>query len=199
MIGIKASNAFLVLIIFLSHFFAPTGYVFYEHTMSEMAAQYAPNAWILTTGFFGAGLGYILFSTQLWYKKLMPTWLYGLIAANGLTLILLAFFPTSFDGYTTPPNETIVIIHRYIAYASNLLTLVGVVMHAYFSKGKIRLIHTSFILLAIVFSALFLGYNQDIRGLFQRFILLTTSSWTWFYFGTMNRVSETQTQSLVRS
>jgi hypothetical protein len=199
MIGIKASNAFLVIVIFISHFFAPTGYVFYEHTMSEMAAQFAPNAWILTTGFVGAGIGYIVFAYHAWVKKSIPTWLYGLVIANGVTLILLAFFPTSFDGYTMPANETVVIIHRYIAYASNFITILSLGLHAYYSKGKVRYIHSIFIALAIIFSAFFIGYNQDVRGVFQRLILITTSSWTWFYFGTMNRSSETQAQSLVRS
>jgi hypothetical protein len=199
MIGIKASNAFLVFVIFISHFFAPTGYVFYEHTMSEMAAQFAPNAWILTTGFAGAGVGYIMFSYLAWIKKSIPTWLYGLVIANGITLILLAFFPTSYDGYSIPANETVVIIHRYIAYASNLVTMLSLGFHAYFSKGQTRWIHLVFVVLTIIFSAFFIGYNQDVRGLFQRLILLTTSSWTWFYFGTMNRLTETQAQSLVRS
>lgn len=195
--GIRLSNAFLVFVIFLSHFFAPEGYLFYQHTMSEMAAQFAPNAWILTLGFVGAGIGYLVFSTQLHLQKLAPRWLTILVMANGLSLILLAFFPTSYDGFTQPANETIVVIHRYIAYVSNILTMISILLHAFFSTSTLRVKHLLFFTMAIVFSAFFIYYDQSIRGLFQRFILLTTSSWTWFYFGSFNPSLEKVKQPLL--
>lgn len=194
--AIRLSNVFLVGVIFISHFFAPEGYLFYTHTMSEMAAQFAPNAWILTTGFVGAGLGYILFSILYLQQKKIPLWLVILTTLNGISLVLLAVFPTSFDGFTLPPNETIVIIHRYIAYASNFITLLTLGIHIGISKGQLKIMHTIFLVLAIVFSSFFIYYNQDIRGLFQRLILLTTSSWTWFYYGRFNHSLKTTKPSL---
>ncbi len=193
--GVRFSNLYLVLVIFLSHFFAPEGYLFYQHTMSEMAAQYAPNAWILTLGFLGAGLGYLVFSYIYFRRKKLPLWLTILTMLNGLSLILLAVFPTSYDGYSIPPNETIVVIHRYIAYVSNIITMVSLGIHAVKSKGNLRLIHSLFLITAFVFSGFFIYYNQDVRGLFQRLILLTTSSWTWFYYAKFHPSSKTTKQA----
>lgn len=197
--AIRFSNAFLVFVIFISHFFAPEGYVFYIHTMSEMAAQFAPNAWILSTGFVGAGLGYILFSLYYFRQQKLPLWLMVMTLLNGVTLILLAVFPTSYDGYAMPANETVVIIHRYIAYVSNFITITSLATHIVVSDTSLRYIHTIFLILAIVFSAFFIFYNQDIRGLFQRLILLTTSVWTWLYYARFNRLSKTTKPSLDES
>jgi hypothetical membrane protein len=196
MSAIRLSNAFLVSVIVLSHFFAPEGYLFYTHTMSEMAAQFAPNAWILTSGFVGAGLGYIVFSLYYFHRKKLPRWLSIMTFLNGVTLVLLAVFPTSYDGFSIPANEQIVLIHRYIAYVSNFITLATIATHIVLSKPSIRLYHLTFLVLAISFSAFFIFYNQDVRGLFQRLILMTTSVWTWLYYARFNRLSKTTTSSL---
>jgi hypothetical membrane protein len=185
MIGIKFTNFWIVFIIFIAHFFAPDGYIFYQHTMSELAGQGVPNAWILTTGFFTGGLAYMIFSVYYRYKKIMPKWLFYITFTNGLMTLLLGTFPTSFDGLLTIPiNETVVIIHRYIAYTSNALTIAGMIGHIYVSKSpRLKIIHGYFIVFAIVFSGFFVLYNQDIRGIFQRLILLITTSWTLLYYG----------------
>jgi hypothetical membrane protein len=185
MTGIKFTNFWIVFIIFIAHFFAPDGYLFYQHTMSELAGQGVPNAWILTTGFFTGGLGYMIFSVYYRSKKIMPLWLFYITFANGLMTLLLGAFPTSFDELlSVSVNETIVIIHRYIAYGSNALTIAGMIGHIYVSKSpKVKIVHGYFIVFAIVFSGFFVLYDQDIRGVFQRLILLITTSWTLLYYG----------------
>ena len=184
-LGVRITNLFIVSIIFIAHFFAPEGYVFYQHTMSELAGQGVPNAWILTTGFIVGGASYIAFAFYYLQKQKLPVWLFWLTALNGLMTLLLGFFPTSYDGLMNADvNETVVIIHRYIAYASNLLTLASITTHAALSKQKnLKLRHLFFLVFAFVFSGFFVLYNQDIRGVFQRLILLTTTLWTLSSYG----------------
>ena len=184
-LGVRLTNLLIVSTIFLAHFFAPEGYVFYQHTMSELAGQGVPNAWILTTGFIVGGASYIAFAFYYLQKQKLPVWLFWLTALNGLMTLLLGFFPTSYDGLVNADvNETVVIIHRYIAYASNLLTLASITTHAALSKQKnLKLRHLFFLVFAFVFSGFFVLYNQDIRGVFQRLILLTTTLWTLSSYG----------------
>jgi hypothetical membrane protein len=184
-LGVRLTNLLIVSIIFLAHFFAPEGYVFYQHTMSELAGQGVPNDWILTTGFIVGGASYIAFAFYYLQKQKLPVWLFWLTALNGLMTLLLGFFPTSYDGLVNADvNETVVIIHRYIAYASNLLTLASITTHAALSKQKnLKLRHLFFLVFAFVFSGFFVLYNQDIRGVFQRLILLTTTLWTLSSYG----------------
>lgn len=184
-LGIRLTNLLIVSIIFLAHFFAPEGYLFYQHTMSELAGQGVPNAWILTTGFVLGGSLYIGFAIFYLQNQKLPTWLFWLTALNGLMTLLLGVFPTSYDGLINANvNETVVIIHRYIAYASNLLTLASITTHAALSKQKnLKLQHLFFLVFAFVFSGFFVLYNQDIRGIFQRLILMTTTLWTLTSYG----------------
>lgn len=184
--GIKFTNLLLVFIIFIAHFFAPTGYIFYQHTMSELAGQGVPNGWILTTGFYIVGMLYVFFSWFYFKAKILPGWLFGLTLANGVMTILLGVFPTSFDGLinsTIVVNETVVILHRYVAYASNALTITSILLHLILANSiDLKMKHASFFVLTFIFSGFFILYNQDIRGIFQRLILLTNSFWTvWLY------------------
>jgi hypothetical membrane protein len=185
---IRYTNLFIVSMILIAHFFSPQGYVFYLHTMSELAGQGVENAWILTSGFMLGGASYMGFSYYYLKNASLPKWLFFLTFSNGLMTLLLGVFPTSYDGLTGfTANETIVIIHRYIAYASNLLTIVSITVHAALSKNpNLKLRHLFFLVFAFVFSGFFILYNQDIRGLFQRMILLTTTVWTFTSYGVMN-------------
>lgn len=184
-LGIRLTNLLIVSIIFLAHFFAPEGYLFYQHTMSELAGQGVPNAWMLTIGFVVGGSLYIGFAVFYLRNQKLPKWLFWLTALNGLMTLLLGVFPTSYDGLINANvNETVVIIHRYIAYASNLLTLASITTHAALSKQKnLKLQHLFFLVFAFVFSGFFVLYDQDIRGIFQRLILMTTTLWTLTSYG----------------
>ena len=184
---IRYTNIFIVSVILLAHFFSPQGYVFYLHTMSELAGQGVENAWILTSGFMLGGASYMAFSYFYLKTASLPKWLFFLTFSNGLMTLLLGVFPTSYDGLTGfTANETIVIIHRYIAYASNLLTIASITVHAALSKNpNLKLRHLFFLVFAFVFSGFFILYNQDIRGIFQRMILLTTTIWTSTSYGVL--------------
>lgn len=185
LLGVRYTNLFLVFIIFIAHFFAPTGYLFYTHTMSELAGQGVPNAWLLTLGFLIAGASYMAFSLLYFIQKKLPAWLFWLTFLNGMMTLLLGVFPTSYDGLTTVAvNETVVIIHRYIAYASNLFTITSIIIHASLSsQPRLKMKHLFFLVFALVFSGFFILYQQDVRGIFQRLILLTTTLWTYTSYG----------------
>jgi hypothetical protein len=155
--------------------------------MSELAGQGVENAWILTSGFMLGGASYMGFSYYYLKTAALPKWLFFLTFSNGLMTLLLGVFPTSYDGLTGfTANETIVIIHRYIAYTSNLLTIASITVHAVLSKNPdLKLRHLFFLVFAFVFSGFFILYNQDIRGIFQRMILLTTTIWTFTSYGVL--------------
>ena len=182
---IRYTNIFIISIIFIAHFFAPVGYLPYMHTMSELAGQGVPNAWILTSGFLIGGLSYMVFSFYYLKKDHLPSWLFWLTFLNGFMTFLLGVFPTSYDGLLNyPVDDLVVVIHRYIAYASNLLTITSIIVHAAKSNDKqLKLRHLFFLVFAFVFSGFFILYNQDIRGIFQRLILLTTTFWTVSSYG----------------
>jgi hypothetical membrane protein len=182
---IRLTNSFIILIIFFAHFFAPSGYLWTMHTMSELAGQGVPNAWILTLGFFLTGIGYVAFAFFDYQNNRLPYWLFVLTASNGIFTFLLGVFPTSFDGLQgVVVNETIVIIHRYVAYASNFITLAMITIHAAKSKApKLKMRHLFFLVFAFVFSGFFILYQQEVRGIFQRLILITTTIWTLTSYG----------------
>jgi hypothetical protein len=182
---IRYTNIFIVSIIFIAHFFAPVGYLPYMHTMSELAGQGVSNAWILTSGFLIGGLSYMVFSFYYLKTDNLPSWLFWLTFLNGFMTFLLGVFPTSYDGLLNyPVDDLVVVIHRYIAYASNLLTITSIIVHAAKSTDKqLKLRHLFFLVFAFVFSGFFILYNQDIRGIFQRLILITTTLWTVSSYG----------------
>ena len=182
---IRYTNIFIISIIFIAHFFAPVGYLPYMHTMSELAGQGVPNAWILTSGFLIGGLSYMVFSFYYLKTDNLPSWLFWLTFLNGFMTFLLGVFPTSYDGLLNyPVEDLVVVIHRYIAYASNLLTITSIIVHAAKSNDKqLKLRHLFFLVFAFVFSGFFILYHQDIRGIFQRLILLTTTLWTVSSYG----------------
>jgi hypothetical membrane protein len=183
--SIRLTNIFIVFIIFIAHFFAPAGYLWTTHTMSELAGQGVPNAWLLTSGFFLAGIGYVGFGIYEMKNKRLPVWLGSLTVANGIFTFFLGVLPTSFDGLIGyPVNETVVVLHRYVAYASNLMTITMITIHAAKSSAPpLKLKHLFFLVFALVFSGFFILYQQEIRGIFQRLILLTTTIWTWTSYG----------------
>lgn len=182
---IRLTNLLIILIIFVAHFFAPLDYRWTMHTMSELAAQGVPNAWLLTSGFMLGGLSYVWFGLRYLKQSNPLPWLLPLTILNGVLTFLLGVFPTSYDELLTfNPNELIVVIHRYIAYASNLVTLLTIILHATASKDKtLKMQHLFFLVFAFIFSGFFILYQQEIRGIFQRLILLTTSVWMWTSFG----------------
>jgi hypothetical membrane protein len=198
---VRFTNLFIVSVILIAHFFSPQGYLFYLHTMSELAGQGVENAWILTSGFILGGASYMGFSYYYLKTAALPKWLFFLTFSNGLMTLLLGVFPTSYDGLTSfTANETIVIIHRYIAYVSNFLTIASITVHAALSKNpNLKLRHLFFLVFAFVFSGFFILYNQDIRGLFQRMILLTTTVWTLTSYGVFElKQTRTKQQNLSR-
>jgi hypothetical membrane protein len=195
--GVKGTNLFIVAIIFFAHFFAPVGYLFYQHTMSELAGQGVPNAWILTSGFIIGGMSYIVFAAWYYFKeKTLPAWLFWLTALNGFMTLLLGVFPTTYDGLTNVDVDlTVMIIHRYIAYASNLFTIASITIHAAIANEKrLKMRHLFFLVFAFVFSGFFILYAQDIRGIFQRLILLTTALWTITSYGELKLSKSRQKQ-----
>jgi len=183
--GIKFTNLFLVAVITFAHFFAPQGYTIPLHTMSELAGQGVENRWILTFGFYSVGLLYMWFGYAYFRKQTLPLFLTITTIGNGLMTLLLGVFPTSFDGYTgVPVNETVVIIHRYIAYMSQLLVIASMVYHVYKSVGHpLKTMHGAFILSSFILATLFINVDPAIRGIFQRLLLLNNSMWTVLYFG----------------
>lgn len=188
-LSIRFTNLFIITIIFIAHFFAPQDYRWTMHTMSELAAQGVPNAWLLTSGFLLGGLGYVWFGYQYWRNEKVLKWLFMLTIINGVLTFLLGIFPTSYDELITyDPNEVIVVIHRYIAYASNFVTLGMIAVHTGKSKDPLlKLQHVVFLVFAFVLSGFFVLYQQEVRGIFQRLILLTTSAWMWTSFGQLQQ------------
>jgi hypothetical membrane protein len=190
MLAIKLTNLLLVAIIVFAHFFAPLGYAIPLHTMSELAAQGVENRLILTFGFYIVGLLYIVFGYHYYRKKSLPLFLTITTIGNGLVTILIGVFPTSYDGYThVAVNETIVIIHRYVAYVSQLLVIASMIYHVYKSKPvNIKGVHGVFIVSSFILASIFINIDPSIRGIFQRLLLINNTTWTVLCFGEFRQV-----------
>jgi hypothetical membrane protein len=182
----KIASLWLLMIIILAHFFAPEGYIWTFHTMSELAAQEVPNRFILLVGFYGHALLYLIGSIVLFKEKKIGRFIPILMILSSVTMFFIAFFKTTYDGLTyEAPNLLHVKYHLMAAYLNQALGFVLVGWHWYHSNSSMKRVHILFLLLSVLFSLLFIEGTLD-KGIYQRLLLLTNTSYIVFFF---NRLS----------
>ena len=83
--------AFILTFIIVAHLVVGEQYIWYQHSISQLAGQAYSNAWIMRVGFIGfgvlvqiAGSGQMRVTGRYWYRE-VPIMLYGLsILALGI-------------------------------------------------------------------------------------------------------------------
>jgi len=174
--------AYLLGVIWIAHFFAPPAYTWTTNTVSELAAQGSPNAWIMQVGLTGFGILLCIAIVQCWaecgriYPPDIPLLVYGIaILASGV-----------FSAAPIDPAQP------YSAFEAGLhsvmATLAGIALSAAIGwrmwlapRVSYRIFHLVMLLLVFGLSLLFgLSENGVLAlplGVVQRLLYLAGLGW----------------------
>jgi len=153
---IIAVIVFTVFII-IAHIFAPEGYNWKAETVSRLADQGHPYAWILRTGMIAYGIILIASTTNISFTSI-------LIAAYGLGVLTTGIF-------TVEKYER---IHMFSIYAAGTALSVAMVRHA-IAGSIVSIICLTFMIAAeLVFN---IKAFSRWRGVSQRAVHLSTLIW----------------------
>lgn len=167
----------------MAHFFAPPGYVWTEHTISELAAQGHIYKWIMQAGFIGFGL--LLGLALVWKSNLM-----GRIHSPDLPILVYGLAILVTGIYCTAPFDPNISysiqeaqLHSYFATLAGFALVGGTLWYLIASPEK-RSIHLVFLVLITAASMLFgLAESGTIpigKGIVQRSLYLVSFIWLAF-------------------
>ena len=173
--------AFITIFILIAHFMVGEPYLWYRHTISQLAGQAYSKAWIMRAGFIGfgvlvqiAGIGRMRAAGRYWFRE-VPIMIYGLsVLASGV------FSTTPFiEG--VPYSEQEALLHTLFASAGGIaLSAAMLIFMLTDTPDSRRVVHA--IALALTMGLVFLFFNaQDtVAGLMQR--LLWTVGLAWLVY-----------------
>jgi hypothetical protein len=186
---IKIGIIWFYIFLVIATIFAPEGYLSYYHTMSELAAQRHDLSWIMLIGFYGNALFYFIGATVLLKKHQISRFLIILLYLSSFSMLFIAYFQTTFDGYPETLGKSITLfnqniywidIHINAAYFNQLIGYMMITYHIVVSDSKMKLLHITFTVFSVLFALLFLTIEN--RGIFQRLLSINNSIWIFFFF-----------------
>ena len=152
------------------------------NTISEMAAQNLPYAWIMRLGFIGFGvilcmaLVKMSMATEISWLVSVPFIVYA------LSIVATGFWSTNFPGLEEA-NLAEAGMHSFFATLAGFGLTVTVLVSAFKTPSpKIRWIHWGFVVLISVISLLFISF-PEYQGYIQRFLYASSFIWMIKYFG----------------
>lgn len=173
---------FFILVIVIAHLFRSDSYQIHSNTISELAAQHVPNAWIMRVGFIGFGIwlaidlfGLVQSGEKKWVV-IAPFILYAICIA------LTGIWSTNMATLQVPFHHDEAKLHSlYAAIAGFALT--GTMFISIFTTSSPfeKAIHFGFCLFVILFSLLF-SIFPDYQGIFQRLLYASSFIWMIVYF-----------------
>jgi len=177
---IRGAVGYFIFFIILASFFTPDSYQVAQNTVSEMAAQGLPNAWIMRVGFMGFGIllcSGILIQVR---RKTYPLSIAIPFAIYGISIFLTGIWSTVFVGY--PAEEVFsVTMHSFFATIAGVSLIIAIMIHAWFALNKlVKGVDVLYIILITGFSAMF-GLSLDDQGIIQRAMYLIAFSWIFFF------------------
>lgn len=87
-----------VTVIIIAHFFAPADYLWWQRTISELAGQNLPHAWIMRTGFILFG-GLLSLQVMCLIIKKHTSLVSGLaVIAYGLSMLCTGIWSAAYPG-----------------------------------------------------------------------------------------------------
>lgn len=172
--------AFIIILILVAHFVVGEPYLWYRHTISQLAAQAYSNAWIMRAGFIGfgvltqmVGIGRMRAGGRYRYREL-PIMLYGLsILASGI-------FSTSPFIEGVPYSEQEAQLHTLFATAGGGALSAGMLLYMLTdAPNSRRVVHAIALLLTVGVSSSFFAL-PSVSGALQR--LLWTVGFAWLAY-----------------
>ena len=183
----RISVLFFVAVIVTAHLFAPSEYNWKWNTISDLAAQQYPYAWIMRVGFVGFGL--LLGISLIW------SWFQNENKNHSELLIVLYASCVLFSGLfsTAPFFETAAFStfedkwHTFFASAAGFAFCIGILWHmlSYVERGQ-KSLHFGLFLLVMACSAMVGLAKNDVipfgMGLIQRALYAVSFVWIWIRF-----------------
>lgn len=171
-----------VLIIIVAHGFAPSDYVWWQRTISELAAQNLPLAWIMRAGFISFGI--MLVAQVLWSFKHreVPIFVGTALIGYGLSMLATGVWSTVYPGLSGVVNEQAGQLHSFFATSAGVMLTLAIVCAIWLTpNSQLKSVHLLFLLAVIGFSVLF-GLLPAYQGIFQRLLYLSGLTWLGFVF-----------------
>jgi len=176
MTSYRFAVTFITIFILIAHFVVGEPYHWYRNTISQLAGQAYPNAWIMRAGFIGfgalvqiAGIGRIREAGRYWYRE-VPIMLYG------LAILAAGIFSTTPFIEGIPYSEQEAQLHSFFATAAGIVTA-GMLFFALTDAAKSRrLVHAIALLMTIGISILF-GALPEVSGAMQRLLWFVGFAW----------------------
>lgn len=177
------SVLYFILVIIVASFFTPEGYSLLTNTISEMASQQLPNAWIMRVGFIGFG---VIMSAGLGFdiktKRISP-WVAIPFIGYALSIFATGIWSTNYSLSVAPYSEFETNMHSLFATLAGFLLIAAILIEAVITKKmQVRWFNIAFVLGISLFSGLYALF-PEIQGIFQRVMYLVSFWWMiLFYF-----------------
>ena len=180
---IPFSIFYFTAVIIIAHFFAPPGYIWTQHTISELASQGHAHKWIMQLGFIGFGL--LLSGGLAWKSHSMGRINYPNlpILVYGLAVLVTGIFCTAPIDSSLSFSAKEAQIHSFFAMMAGFALVAGILWHMIVSPDE-RVFHLVFLVLITGISMLF-GISESGtipigKGIIQRFLYLVSFVWLAF-------------------
>ena len=169
----------LVLAALIGPSFTSADYSSISNSISELAGQALPNAWIMRLGFAGFGTG-ILIASALDPRRPLTR---AATAAFGLSMLLVAVFPTRPIDPTAPFDARADRLHSVFAFTAGLAFSAACMSRLFLPGGSLRdgLSWTG--LVASVLLPLLMVQAPEVDGVLQRVMFAISVVWLWREFG----------------
>jgi len=170
---------FMLAVIFILPFFSAEGYSMVTHTTSQLAAQHAPNAWVMNLTFILLGTTSILDG----WKRLKNYWFQKItISIFGFALVLTAFFQHA----PIDPNLAFDMqedhLHSLFASITGFAFTFFAVSCAFIEPTKLRKTLAFFIGVLATLLSLLIFNMPAYAGIWQRLIFISSFAWLILFF-----------------
>jgi hypothetical membrane protein len=179
---ISIAVAYITAVIVLAHFFAPPGYDWTRHTISQLAAQGHENKWLMQAGFIGFGLLLNLGILQMRGSAGRPLYALVPLALYGLAILLSGIFCAGPIDPAILHSLREAHIHSVLATAGGVtfsLAILGFLIAS--TQTRDKLVHLVFLVAVTGMSMGFgLTENETIalgRGVAQRALYAVGFMW----------------------
>ncbi len=175
------SILYFIGVIAVAHLFMSPPYGWTAHSISKLAAQATPNAWLMRLGFLGFGLGLLIHLVRLGSNGSARQPVAFLVAIYAVAVAISGVFSTSpVDAPAPRPWEAG--IHRAAAVLAGFSLSAAILVSVVRSRSPLeRFSHFVALVLVIVLSALFEfgepGTALVPPGIAQRALYLTGLIW----------------------
>ena len=176
------SVAYFIVVIIIAHFFAPPGYRWTYHTISDLASQGHTYKWIMQAGFIGFGL-LISASVGMAFIRMRKV-LYPLllIAVYGISILLSGIFSAAPIDPSISYSVSESNLHSMFATIAGVGLSLAIFWRIFQSPdSKIKRNHFIFLLLVMGLSGVFgMAENGMIaldKGIVQRLLYLSGLAW----------------------